>query len=97
MDEIALSAYAAGLISEYLSNNWEERLKSELKLPDESAMPVVHHAEPLHRAPNEVKRAKFDPKEAAKAKAAAQRKEAKEAKLAKEAAGMKKLSAFFKK
>lgn len=41
------------------------------------------------------KRARVDPKEAAKQKAAEARQAAKAAKLAKEASGMRKLSAFF--
>lgn len=41
------------------------------------------------------KKARMDPKEAAKQKAAESRQAAKAAKLAKEASGMRKLSAFF--
>jgi ribonuclease H2 subunit B len=93
MDLSGLTAYAAGLVGEYVSPRWRELLWSSLELPDEAAAHPPPHIDDDWR-PNE-KRARLDPKELAKTKAAAKRQEERAAKLAKEAAGMRKLSAFF--
>ncbi|KAI7835459.1 hypothetical protein COHA_010634 [Chlorella ohadii] len=95
MDELGLTAYAAGLLGEYLAQHWQDRLAKALDLPDE--LPAPAHAPPSadYSAQSTEKKPRVDPKEAAKAKAAEARQAAKAAKLAKEASGMRKLSAFF--
>ncbi|PRW60264.1 ribonuclease H2 subunit B [Chlorella sorokiniana] len=96
MDDLGLTAYAAGMLGEYLAQHWQDKLAAALNLPDE--LPAPAHAPPPadYDAQSSEKKPRVDPKEAAKAKAAEARQAAKAAKLAKEAAGMRKLSAFFK-
>jgi hypothetical protein len=96
MADVPVTAYAVGLLSEYLSVAWEERLTAALALPEEVDVGVVLHADPVHpRIESDAKRQRLDPKAAAKAKAAEQRQATKTAKLAKEAAGMRTMSSFF--
>lgn len=95
MDDVAVAAYAAGLLGEYLAQHWQDKLAAALQLPEELPQPA--HPPPVadHGSQPSEKRARLDPKEAAKQKAAEARQAAKAAKLAKEASGMRKLSAFF--
>jgi ribonuclease H2 subunit B len=108
MDTLGLTAYAAGILGEYLSLEWSSKLSKYLGLPQPgdgagnatatgaAAPPPMYNPDVAFDRP-ETKRPRFDPKEAAKAKAQAARQEAKAAKAAKEAAGMRKLSSFFSK
>lgn len=95
MDDVAITAYAAGLLGEYLAQHWQDRLAAALQLPDElpqpahPPLPTDYDTQPTEKKP------RLDPKEAAKQKAAESRQASKAAKMAKEAAGMRKLSAFF--
>lgn len=110
MEDIGLTAYAAGLLSEYLSPDWSAKLATSLALPNATAATngegsqgqtggalAGYNADISFDRPPEAKRPRLDPKEAAKAKAAESRAAAKVAKMAKEAAGMRKLSSFFTK
>jgi ribonuclease H2 subunit B len=108
MDTVGLTAYSAGILGEYLSQEWSNKLSKYLGLPQPgddvagglgngvAAPPPMYNPDVSFDLP-EAKRPRFDPKEAAKAKAQAARQEAKAAKIAKEASGMRKLSSFFSK
>lgn len=104
MDPMGLTAYAVGILGEYLSPEWSSKLSKYLGVPqpgDDAAhgaavAPPLYSSDVAFDRP-EAKRPRFDPKEAAKAKAQAARQEAKAAKIAKEASGMRKLSSFFSK
>ncbi|KAL4447480.1 hypothetical protein ABPG75_004699 [Micractinium tetrahymenae] len=95
MDELAVTAYAAGLLGEYLAQHWQDRLASALQLPEELPQPAHPPPAADHGSQPSEKKPRLDPKEAAKHKAAEARQAAKAAKLAKEASGMRKLSSFF--
>ncbi|KAL4434615.1 hypothetical protein ABPG77_002738 [Micractinium sp. CCAP 211/92] len=95
MDELAVTAYAAGLLGEYLAQHWQDKLAAALQLPEELPQPMHPPPAADHGSQPSEKKARMDPKEAAKQKAAESRQAAKAAKLAKEASGMRKLSAFF--
>lgn len=108
MDPPALTAYAAGLLGEYLAPAWEGRLATALGLqaasqPGGASRGGVPAGVPLNYdtterfLPSEAKRPRLDPKEAARSKAAKDRAEAKKKAAAKEAAGMRKMSNFFTK
>ena len=108
MDALGLTAYAAGILGEYLSQEWSTNLSKYLGLPQPgdnaggataagAAAPPPMYNPDVEFDRSEAKRPRYDPKEAAKVKAAAARQEAKAAKIAKEAAGMRKLSSFFQK
>jgi ribonuclease H2 subunit B len=109
MDAMGLTVYAAGILGEYLSPEWSTKLSKYLGLPQPgdgaggsnatgaAAPPPLYNPDVAFDRATESKRPRFDPKEAAKAKAQAARAEAKAAKIAKEAAGMRKLSSFFSK
>ncbi|KAK2075807.1 hypothetical protein QBZ16_001548 [Prototheca wickerhamii] len=97
----SLTAYAVGLLGEYLSESWLAALRERLGVEpppvnvgglDYAAMEYgVAGTEPEAKKP----KAQANPKELAKLKAAEARQATKAAKLAKEAAGMRKLSGFF--
>jgi len=105
MENPALTAYAAGLVAEYIQPSLGVKLSTALGLDKLSSdarsngapggynpaayMPRTHAIDPSNKKP------RLDPAAAAKAKAAESRHVAKAAKLAKEAAGMSKLSRFF--
>ena len=110
MDDRGLTVYAVGVLGEYITPEWAVKLSSSLCLPDAAAGAAVgpsHGAPsgynpdsleyPGYDQPSQAKRPRFDPKEAAKAKAAEARAATKAAKIAKEASGMRKLSSFFMK
>jgi len=104
MDPMGLTAYAVGILGEYLSPEWSMKLSKYLELPQPgddtanggAAPPPLYNFDVEFDRPD-AKRPRFDPKEAAKVKAQAARQEAKAAKIAKEASGMRKLSSFFSK
>ncbi|KAL4856766.1 Ribonuclease H2 subunit B [Chlorella vulgaris] len=97
MDDLSLTAYAAGLVGEYLGQHWQDKLAAALNLPDElPALPAHPPPQPDSDVKPTEKKPRMDPKEAAKLKAAESRQATKVAKLAKEASNMRKLSAFFK-
>lgn len=105
MDDISLTSYAANfLMSKYLAPKWREVLKRAMNFAEGDDGPMAETADMIREFPssgkdpineNETKRAKVDPKVAAKAKAMESRAAAKAAKLAKDAAGMRKMSSFF--
>lgn len=101
MEDSGLTVYAAGLVGEYLSSEWSAKLEGALGLPKEgdagaaTSGPAPPPPYDGYELPDQAKKARFDPKEAARAKAAVARAEARAAKAKKEAAGMRKLSSFF--
>lgn len=104
MDDDGLSGYAAGLMGEYVSLAWSEKLLKSLniQLPSAVERPPPQQIQYNNNNNNNGgedanKRMRLDPKEIAKQKATVARQQAKEEKLAKEASGMRKLSAFFTK
>ncbi|KAL4537198.1 hypothetical protein Ndes2437B_g08347 [Nannochloris sp. 'desiccata'] len=110
MDHMGLTAYAVGILGEYLSPEWSNKLSKYLGLPQPggdsgggtaaangAAVPPPLYNPDVTFDRAEAKRPRYDPKEAAKAKAQAARQEARAAKIAKEASGMRKLSSFFSK
>lgn len=103
MDDDGLSSYAAGLIGEYMSLAWSEKLLKSLNIQLPSAVerpPPQQHQynnNSNNNGEDANKRMRLDPKEITKQKAAIARQQAKQEKLSKEASGMRKLSAFFTK
>lgn len=110
MEDCALTAYAAGMVGEYLAPPWAAKLAAAMPaaaamdaaavpLPD--GVPADYDTSALvqqqHNSSQDAKRPRFDPKEAAKAKAAEARQAAKAAKEAKEAKTMRTLGSFFTK
>lgn len=93
-------AYVLGMMKEYLSNEWHQRLVDHLNIQP-VGLPGVEPTDPTPVNGTESqlpeKKLKVDPKEAAKKKAAEARAEAKAEKLAKQASGSKKISSFFAK
>ena len=110
MEDIGLAAYAAGLLGEYVSPEWNSKLATSLGISSEGGNnngegsqgqtgngPAGYNADISFDRPPEAKKPRLDPKEMAKAKAAESRAATKAAKMAKEASGMRKLSSFFTK
>lgn len=46
MDDVGLTAYSAGLLGEYLSPSWQQRMAAALQLPDE--LPAAAHPPPTY-------------------------------------------------
>ncbi|KAK9858466.1 hypothetical protein WJX84_004902 [Apatococcus fuscideae] len=91
LDDAALSQYAAGLLSEYLTPAWHCRLLQACNLPAQDSQDSILQPK-SHNSPNmpipDGKRMRLDPKEIARKRAQAVKAEAKAASRAKEAAGL---------